>query len=94
MPAPTPTVRPQLEQNRAAGETGAPQPAQVVPSRWVPQLEQNLPAPVFPQVGQGRAGTLMMPRNSCYMEGWVDSPELTECSKDNLDCKVGFSPES
>ena len=65
---PEPTVSPQLEQNRAAGETAAPHPAQAAPSRWVPQLEQNLPAPEFPQAGQGRAETLMMPRKSCYME--------------------------
>jgi hypothetical protein len=68
VPGPAPTVRPQLEQNRAVGKTGAPQPAQAAPSRGVPQLEQNLPAPGVPQPGQGRAETLMMPPNSCYME--------------------------
>jgi hypothetical protein len=51
----------------------------------VPQLEQNLPAPEFPQAGQGRAETLMLPRKSCDMERLENSPELSRCSKDNRD---------
>jgi hypothetical protein len=31
-------------------------------------LEQNLPAPGFPQEGQGWAEALMMPHDSGYME--------------------------
>ena len=42
---------PQLEQNRAGDDIGAPQAGQPVPSRGAPQVEQNLPDPELPQAG-------------------------------------------
>ena len=55
-----PTAWPQAEQNRARGESAAPQARHGAPARGVPQLEQNASAPAVPQEGQGVGAAVVM----------------------------------
>jgi hypothetical protein len=55
-----PTAWPQPEQNRAVGESAAPQARHGAPERAAPQWVQNIPAPGVPQEGQGAEAVVVM----------------------------------